>query len=346
VVRAYDYRAPNTFFDQSLNYVSDGFTTLTTIAGSTGVGNTDATGAAAAFENIAGEVIVGNNLYLTDSGNSSVRQVDLTTFAVTTLSGSPTNNSTYTDGAFATATFRFPTGITAVGSSTLYVLDNACIRQLDLVGKMVTTVVGSCANPGAVNAAGVQARLGGGGGLVNDGTYIYLGDSGNNMIRKIALNGFAVTTLAGQRTAGFADLTGTAAKFNQPGPVALLNGKLYVADYVNEAVREVDLATGMVTTLAGGKVGLQDGTGSAARFEGMDALTTDGTDLFLVDGGNYIVRRIVSATGTVRLLAGVVNDTSPTDGPILTAGFPNPLSITYSGTLGLLVGGNDLVRVH
>lgn len=66
---------------------------------------------------------------------------------------------------------------------------------------------------------------------------IYVADTGNHRIRRIAPDG-AVTTVAGNGTAGFQNGLGAAAQFNAPRGVAIDTlGNLYVADTGNHAVR-------------------------------------------------------------------------------------------------------------
>jgi serine/threonine-protein kinase len=99
---------------------------------------------------------------------------------------------------------------------------------------------------------------------------LYVGDQGNNRIRK-ATTGTpgVVTTLAGSSTGAFAAGVGTAASFSAPMGVALdpTGALLYIADYGNNRIRVLTLATLAVTTLAGSSVsGSADGFGTAATF--------------------------------------------------------------------------------
>ena len=86
-----------------------------------------------------------------------------------------------------------------------------------------------------------------------DGTRLYVADSGNNRIRVIHLDqNNEVTTLAGQDGAGKLDGPLTLAQFNHPRGVLCLPGnRLVVNDFGNQLLRLVDLKAGTVTILTG-----------------------------------------------------------------------------------------------
>ena len=68
---------------------------------------------------------------------------------------------------------------------------------------------------------------------------------------------------------------------------------LYVADEYNNEIRQVVIATGAVTTLAGSTTyGSVNGTGSAASFHYPCGITTDGTNLYVADEYNNEIRMI------------------------------------------------------
>lgn len=79
---------------------------------------------------------------------------------------------------------------------------------------------------------------------------VYVADAGNHSIRKISSSG-EVSTFAGAGYSGYADGTGTAARFTYPSSLAFdALGTLYVTDQQNHRIRKISPA-GLVTTLAG-----------------------------------------------------------------------------------------------
>ena len=144
----------------------------------------------------------------------------------------------------------------------------------------------------------------------------------------------AVTTIAGTAgTTGSADGTGTAAHFNHPFGITTDGTNLYVADTYNNIVRQIVIATGAVSTIAGtpGTTGSADGIGTAATFSSPTGITTDGTNLYLTDYGSNTVRKIVIATGAVSTIAGTPGTTGSADGTGTAATFHSPAGITTDG---------------
>ena len=242
------------------------------------------------------------DLYVADSGNERIRRI-APDGTVTTLAGS---ESGFVDGPATTARFFAPTGLALDGSGGLFVCEagNHTIRRVDLTTGEVTTLAGGL--PGYQDGPLADARFQQPNGLVVDraSNTLCVADTWNNAIRRVDLGTRRVETLAGGAVSGSRDGSGLEARFFHPVRLALdETGGMYVSDSENNRIRHVS-ASGDVTTVAGGSVGYEEGTGSAARFarpSGL-ALAQDGT-LFLSDRLNHVIRS-VTPDGTTSLVAG------------------------------------------
>jgi hypothetical protein len=168
----------------------------------------------------------------------------------------------------------------------------------------------------------------------NEGV-IYVVDRQNHVIRKITPDG-NVATLAGSGSPGFADGTGSAAKFKLPEGIAVDDaGNVYVADRTNHRIRRIDTnvssaSANYVTTFAGGSSGFADGVGTEAQFSYPSDVTMgpDG-NLYVADQYNHSIRKITSA-GEVTTLAG--------DGAQGTFDRPSKVAADSSGNIYVVDG--------
>jgi hypothetical protein len=229
---------------------------VSTLVGSLGThGSDDGIGTAATFYVPKGLDTDGTNLYVVDSFNHTIRQVVISSKQVNTLAGyaGTTSASGAVDGTGTAARFNFPFGVVYSGGF-LYVTDmgNQAIRKVTLAGAVTTLAGSTSAATGSADATGTAATFNTPTGIVSDGTYLYVADTGNHTIRKVAIANGAVTTLAGTAgSSGSTDGTGTAARFNNPVGLVLDNaGNLYVSDQWYTKIRKVVTSTGVVTTLA------------------------------------------------------------------------------------------------
>jgi len=329
--------------------------TLSLLAGSLGgPGSVDATGAMARFQApIALATDGAGNLFVADEGSGTIRRVEIATGVVTTLAGSP-GAPGGTDGTGAAASFDTPASLASDGAGNLFVADayNHTIRKVEIATGVVTTLAGSPGAPGRTDGTGGAAQFNEPDGLATDGAgNLFVADSSNHTIRKVVIATGVVTTLAGSPGApGGTNGTGAAARFYGPAGLATDGaGNLFVADYGNETVRKVVIATGVVTTLAGatGARGSTNGTGAAARFNDPFGLATDGAgNLFVADGGNYTIREVVIATGEVTTLAGSQGALGATDGTGAAARFDAPNGLATDGAGNLFVADllNNAIR--
>lgn len=177
---------------------------------------------------------------------------------------------------------------------------------------------------------------------------VYVADSRNHTLRKVAQDG-TVTTLAGlAEVPGFADGWGPAARFDLPFGIAVgAEGSLYVADRGNHTIRRVS-PDGEVTTLAGSarEQGATDGTRDAARFFKPSGIAVDSAGiLYVTDTLNHAIRRITTE-GVVTTLAGLLGESGLADGTRGDARLAGPMGITVDPAGDIIVGENARLFVR
>jgi sugar lactone lactonase YvrE len=161
--------------------------------------------------------------------------------ASTVLAGSQ-GDCAWQDGQGNSAKFSTLFGIAVDLWGNVYVADygNNVIRKVTSAG-VVTTLAGIPSSYGFVNGVGASAKFNMPYAVAVDTQgYVYVADTGNNAIRMITPGG-VVTTLAGG-TSGYANGTGTAARFNNPQGIAVDSaGNIYVSDTGNHVIRKITL---------------------------------------------------------------------------------------------------------
>jgi hypothetical protein len=164
--------------------------------------------------------------------------------------------------------------------------------ELDL-STAVTTLAGGSLAGSTDHNTGTSAQFYYPSGITTDGTNLYVSDMINHRIRKIVISTGVVTTLAGSSQGSTDHNTGTSASFNAPEGITTDGTNLYVSDTGNHRIRKIVISTGVVTTLAGSSSGSTDhNTGTSASFNAPRGITTDGTNLYVVDKGNHRIRKI------------------------------------------------------
>jgi hypothetical protein len=214
---------------------------VTTLAGHAGAGgSTDGTGTAATFNGPSGVAAdAAGYLYVADTLNHSIRKVT-PAGVVTTIAGTA-GSSGAVNGTGSAARFHGPQGLVLDAAGNLYVADtnNNAIRKVVTASGAVTTVAGQDGVAGSTDGANSQAQFHFPSGIGIDlAGNLFVADTDNHTLRKIALSG-AVSTLAGLAgTSGSVDGTGTAVRLNFPTGVAVNSaGDVYLADASNHTIR-------------------------------------------------------------------------------------------------------------
>ncbi|WNR43173.1 NHL domain-containing protein [Paenibacillus roseipurpureus] len=316
------------------------------------------------------------SILVADSRNHVIRKIaagQVTTFAGPAIAvlknaqGFPTGG--LVNGKASEAFFNEPTGLAVDRNGNVYVADagNNAIRKIDGNG-MVTTLAGNGV-PGNKDGKGADASFNHPSDIAvaNDGT-LYVADSLNHTIRKIATDG-TVTTLTApvkrviQIRPGEASFAGefkdgrlAEALFNEPSGLAIdAKGNLYVSDTGNHVIRYIDLGTGLVSTVAGSTPSYEkndlyaagdfaDGDALKAKFDFPKGITvTSEGGLLVADSLNHSVRYLLN--GQVSTLAGTLQ-TGEADGVDQAAQFYNPTDvlITAQGNIVVADMSNNKVR--
>ncbi|MDB5126683.1 hypothetical protein [Mucilaginibacter sp.] len=256
-------------------------------------------------------------LYITDTGNGSIRKI------------SP-------EGIVSTILFkkRFvnPHSLTMASDGTIYFLEIGKERPIRSLhygrNESLSEPVEVCHIVDGIKIPFVFTNLFDFA-VARDRT-MYLVDAGTHTIIKRTTDGVGTVFAGG--TAGYKDDNGTDAQFNTPTNIAVdADDNLYVTDILNFRIRKIT-PDGTVTTIAGSTKGFTDGVGSSAQFTSLeDVIVANSNTLLVADG--YAVRAIDLTTHQVTTIAG---GAAPgyVNGPALSARF--------SGISQIAVHNNDI----
>jgi DNA-binding beta-propeller fold protein YncE len=289
----------------------------------------------------------GAHLYLTEHSDvDAIVSLDLATGVVTKLAGGAKEG--YANGIGGAARFNVPNGIVIDPSHQfLYVADtnNSAIRKVVIATGEVSTVAGAGAEAGVAASFYWPEDLA----IDSKGEHLYISDMMNHQIRAIDLTTNTVSTLAGSTTAGSADGVGSAAAFAMPDSIVIdaTDSTLYVADNRNDAIREIDIASGQVKSHPYFGEPDKNGVIRNKALTSMEGLSLDPTGQFLYitqsNGGS--IRRLDLVNSTATLLAGNDRDVGFANGPGASAlfDFPRGLLLT-EGALLVADSSNRQIR--
>jgi len=240
------------------------------------------------------------NLYIADSANNRVREVNASTGVITTVAGSFTTGTNIGDGGAATsAILNQPYAVAVDSSGNLYIAERGGqrIRQVTPAGT-ITTVAGTGASgpPGSPAGLAIAQPLNSPQGLaIEPSGSLLIADTANNLIRRLS-NG-TITTIAGS-TSGYGGDGGPATSAMLRSPIGVAedsSGNIYIADSSNQVIRWVG-SDGIINTIAGnGKAGYNGDGSPATAYElstPVAAAPLPGCTLLVADMQNQRLRQV------------------------------------------------------
>jgi sugar lactone lactonase YvrE len=265
-----------------------------------------------------------------------VREASGVSGIIVTMAGGQDN--TGDGGPATTAYLNYPFGVAVDGAGNVFFTDYAFnrIRKVTAATGIITTVAGN----GVLGFEGdggpaTSARVNGPRGIAVDAAgNLFIADTNNSRVRKVAAGIGIITTVAGTGALGFSGDGGpaTSALLNLPSGVAVdAAGNLLIADSSNSRLRMVAAGTGIITTVAGSVYGFGgDGGPAVNAFLSLPygvAIDTAG-NLFIADYGDNRVRMITAATGVITTVAGNGNAGFAGDGgSAVSAGLCSPTGV-------------------
>jgi Bacterial Ig-like domain (group 3) len=301
-------------FNNEIDFVNPNTGLIQVLAGNGTAGDADGPALSAEFQSPRGLALDAplNLLFIADRDNNVIRELNLATGMVSTVAGTGTFGAGGTGIPATTAALANPTAV-AVNSSGLdvFIADtfNNVVRELNLTTNMITTVAGTgTAGFSGDNGPATSAELFDPSGLaVSPAGTLYISDSDNEVVRAVNASTQVITTIAGTpQTSGFTGDNGlaTSATLATPWGLALNSAgtTLYIADRDNNAIREVNLTTGIITTFAGsgpfGSTG-DNGPATAATLSSPRSVALDSAgNLLIADTLGNQIRLVGGGMGT------------------------------------------------
>jgi sugar lactone lactonase YvrE len=255
------------------------------------------------------------NLYIADGNNNVVRKVG-TNGIITTVAGNGTPGYSGDGFGATSAQLNTPAGVAADAAGNIYIADahNNVVRKVAANGTITTVAGTGSAGYLGDNGPATKAQLNEPESVRLDAAgNLYIADSENSRIRKVALDG-TITTVAGSWQGYYGDGgPATSADLYYPADAVVdATGNMYIADYANNVIRKV-AANGIISTVAGNGSGTYSGDGGLAthaQFYLPNGVAVDGHgNLVIADTGNSAVRKvaangIVTRVGDVRSFGG------------------------------------------
>jgi sugar lactone lactonase YvrE len=263
------------------------------------------------------------------------------------------------NGGLATsAKIASPDGVALDSAGNLYIADtwNFQIRKVTAKTGIITTVAGNgkrgySGDGGLATSAEISYSYGL---AVDSAGNLYIADSLNNVIRKVAAKTGIISTVAGSGMPSYRGDGGlaTSASISSPYDIALdSSDNLYIADSGNNVIRKVMAKTGIITTVAGSKAWGYSGDGGLATSATLDSskgVAVDGSgNLYIASSWFDRIRKVTAKTGIITTIAGNGKQSYSGDGGLATSAAlnsPQKIAVDGAGNLYIADAGNEVIR--
>jgi hypothetical protein len=300
------------------------------------------------------------NFYYTDSGGNLIQKVDslgnLTTVAGTGAAGFSA------DGTAATlAELSAPAGIVLDGAGNIYFADsgNNLIREVVAVTGKIYTVAGNRTRGWSGDGgAATSAELNTPEGLAIDPSgNLFIADTFNNVVRRVDASTKDISTYAGNYADGGgwngSPGTPTSTLLDEPwGLYATADGSLYIADFLNNVIREVNPAgTSMSIVMGNGSLGYTNNlTALSTEMNHPAGVVVDAAgDIIVSDSENDAILKMNGTTQMVTRIGGNENpgwDADGVDADPTLAEFNKPYGLALDGMGDVLIADRINLRVR
>ena len=260
----------------------------------------------ARFQNPQGMSLGENNiLYIADTGNHSLRAIDLTQKQVTTIAGKGKQAESFNEGGVGSQVALNSPWDLLYFNKQLYIAMAGFhqIWKMDLMTKLLEPYAGS-GREARIDGERLRAALAQPSGLSKNLEKLYIADSESSSIRSLELKSEGeIKTVAGGDLFDFGDKDGLVdvARLQHPLAVAYHEGQLYIADTYNHKIKKLDLKSNQVST-KWGTAHASFADGIAGRFNEPSGLSIAGNKLYIADTNNHQIRIADLQSGTLSTL--------------------------------------------
>ena len=296
------------------------------------------------------------NLYIADTANNRIRKVDASG-TISTVAGNGIVGNGGDNGTATTAQLNAPKGVVVDTAGNLFIADtqNHRIRKVDTNGIITTFAGNGSAGFSGDGGQATAAQLNFPQKVTIANNTLYIVDRNNQRVRAIDIATGVISTFAGNGLRGLSGDNGlaTAARLDFPQDVIADNaGHIFIADTLNHRVRQVNIATGVITTVVGTGLSGFSGDGALAvnaTLSGPNGLGIDTVNnhLYIADTNNQRIRRVDLTTGKITTVAGTGTPGFNADNILATASqldFPEDVSVAANGDIFITDVKNHRIR--